>query len=94
MTREEIKNIMIKEIKARGYDYELSMSESTESVYIELICGKTRLLFRLSDHFTKKDIITLRFDMCKTKKDVIKFLQNRIRDLQDRSRKNGLWATL
>ena len=41
-------------------------------------------MFRLSDHPTKSDVITLRTDKNLSYKQLVRFVENRCRDLSDR----------
>lgn len=83
----EITRIIRKEVAKKGYELEERKSTTTNSWYFKIYSGKVSLMFRLSDHNTAKDVITLRTDKKITPKSVEGFVQNRCRDLSDRKMK-------
>lgn len=90
MTYEQVAQIIFKEAKRAGYVVEERRSVSTSSVYYTLSSGKCSLLFRVSDHKTKSNVITLRIDHKSTAKTAESFVKNRIKDLGYRSVKLAL----
>ena len=90
MTYEQVAQIIFKEAKKAGYIVEERKSISTQSVYYKLISGTSSLLFRVSDHNTKSDVITLRIDLKSSNKTAESFVKNRIRDLGYRALKMAL----
>ena len=90
MSTAEIIKIIEKTVDKKGYDIETRKSISTESVYFKIYSGDYSLLFRISDHATKKDVITLRTDLKLTPEKVEGFARNRCRDLSDRKLKGVL----
>jgi len=79
-------------ITKKGIVFEERNSVSTSSVYFKIYSSsrKESLLFRIADHYTKADVITLRIDHKSTEKSVENFVINRINDLRKRSLKNIL----
>ncbi len=90
MTYEQVAQIIFKEAKRAGYVVEERKSVSTSSMYYKLSSGKYSLLFRISDHKTKSNVITLRIDRKRTIKNVECFVKNRIKDLGYRALKMEL----
>lgn len=84
MSYEQISQIIYKEAKRVGYVVEERKSISTNSVYYTLHSGKHSLMFRVSDHCTKSNVITLRIDHKSTLKTAERFVKNRIADLGHR----------
>ena len=89
----EIKQIIEKHVKRKGYRLEERKSISTGSWYFKIYSAEVSLLFRVSDHKTKKDIITLRLDHKLTREAVIRFTNNRCEDLSYRRLKTLLGLT-
>lgn len=90
MEMENIARIIRTEVNKKGYNLEERKSVSTDSWYFKIYDEKFSLLFRLSDHNTKKDVITLRVDKKLTQKTVQTFIQNRCNDLSKRRLKGLL----
>lgn len=90
MNAAEIIKIIEKTVDKKGYDLKERKSVSTDSMYFEISSGKYSLLFRISDHATRKDVITLRTDLKLTPEKVEGFVRNRCRDLSDRKLKGIL----
>ena len=84
MTKEQIKSIMKKEVIRKGYVYKECDSKSTGSFYFTISCGLESLHFRISDHATKKNIITIRTDKKMTEQSLRGFINNRIDGLRRR----------
>ena len=80
----EVKQIIEEQIKRKGYRLEERKSSSTGSWYFKIYSAEVSLLFRVSDHKTKKDIITLRVDHKLTRDAIIRFTNNRCEDLSYR----------
>ena len=55
----EIKQIIEKHVKRKGYRLEERKSTSTGSWYFKIYSAEVSLLFRVSDHKTKKDNVSL-----------------------------------
>jgi len=81
MSMTEIKRIIRKTAEKRGYRLEERESTSTSSMYFKLYYETTSLLFRVSDHATKANVVTLRTDKKISAKFVENFIDNRCRDL-------------
>lgn len=82
MTINEVRSIILAGARKKGYYLEERKSVSTGSWYFKLYSGdNTSLLFRVSDHKTKADVITLRIDHKLTRDMVIRFINNRCSDL-------------
>lgn len=81
MSMTEITRIIRKKVEKQGYKLEERESTSTTSKYFKLYFGDTSLLFRVSDHMTKANVITLRTDKKISPKLVENFIENRCRDL-------------
>lgn len=77
-------------VTKKGYTIEEHKSATTNSWYFKICCGEESLLFRLSDHQTYKDIITLRIDKVNKQKHLESFVNNRCKDLSDRIIKKNL----
>lgn len=90
MEMENIAKIIRAEVNKKGYSLEERKSVSTDSWYFKIYDEKYSLLFRLSDHNTKKDVVTLRVDKKLTQKAVQTFIQNRCNDLSKRRLKGLL----
>ena len=90
MEMENIAKIIRAEVNKKGYNLEERKSVSTDSWYFKIYDEKYSLLFRLSDHNTKKDVVTLRVDKKLTQKAVQTFIQNRCNDLSKRRLKGLL----
>ncbi len=88
MRIDEVKNIIEKKVARKGYRLEERKSATTDSWYFKICSGKASLLFRVADHKTKADVITLRLDHKSTPKSVEGFVENRCRDLGDRVLRN------
>lgn len=87
MKIEDVTRIIKKQVAQKGYVLEERKSVSTDSWYFKIYSGDCSLLFRISDHKTKSDIITLRLDKKTTQKTVEGFIINRCKDLSDRKLK-------
>lgn len=90
MNIHEIKNIINRQVTKRGYRLEERPSTSSNSWYFKIYSSDTDMLFRVSDHKTKSNIVTLRFDKCTSPKNVESFVNNRCQDLSDRRLKKLL----
>lgn len=90
MKYQEIIRIIETEVKNKGYILEKRDSLSTDSHYFKIYNGDCSLLFRISDHMTKSNVITLRIDRCRSIGDVQKFIRNRLNDLSYRRLKSIL----
>ena len=84
MKYEQVAQIIYREAKKVGYVVEERKSVSTNSIYYTLHSGKHSLMFRVSDHKTDSNIVTLRIDHRSTDKTAESFVRNRIKDLQYR----------
>lgn len=74
----------------RGYGLEERKSSSTNSWYFKITSGDESLLFRISDHKTETNVITLRLDKKTSYKNIISFIDNRCNDLSTRIIKKAL----
>lgn len=77
-------------VEKKGYTLEVRKSTSTDSWYYKIYCGEYSLMFRISDHATYKDVITLRLDKVKNQVNLERFINNRCHDLSDRILKEEL----
>ena len=82
-------NEIIKIIKTKALDcgcmIEIRDSISTKSHYFKLKSGSSSMLFRISDHESKKDIKTLRMDRNVTRAAVQEFADACIKSLNHRA---------
>lgn len=84
MTKNGVKDIIKQELNKAKMHYKEIESKETESVYYKIYFGNSNMVFRISDHPTKKDVSTFRFDY-KTKEDnVRRYARNRIKDAKAR----------
>ena len=81
MKYEQVAQIIYREAKRAGYVVEERKSVSTNSMYYTLHAGNYSLMFRVSDHKTPSNVITLRIDHKSTEKTAENFVKNRIKDL-------------
>lgn len=82
---------IIKRVVARkGYQLLEIKSESTISRYYKISSGPYELAFRISDHSTKKRLMTLRIDHNFSIENIERFAINRCKDLGDRIVKQTL----
>ena len=88
----EVTRIIRNEVKKQGYLLEERASQSSSSQYFKLYSGDTSLMFRIADHATKSNIMTLRIDKKTTARSVEGFIRNRCRDLGARHVRNILNA--
>jgi len=84
--RKEVKRAAEK----RGYKLEERQSSSTNSWYFKISACDQSLLFRISDHKTSANVITLRIDKSTSYKNIISFINNRCNDLSVRVIKTAL----
>ena len=84
MTKNGVRDIIKQELNRAHMDYREIESKETESVYYKLYLGKTSMLFRISDHPTKKDVSTLRFDHKTSEDNIRRYTRNRVRDAKSR----------
>lgn len=87
MTIDHALGIIRRELKRSGYDVTERKSLTTKSVYFDVSNIDVNLCFRVSDHSTVKNVITLRVDMIKNEAEVVGFVRNRIGGLRKRSMK-------
>ena len=90
MTYGQVAQMIFKEAKKAGYKVEERKSVSTNSMYYTLYGDKCSLLFRISDHGTKSNVITLRIDRRSANKTAESFIKNRIKVLGYRELKESL----
>lgn len=74
----------------RGYELEERKSSTTNSWYFKISTGDESLLFRISDHKTETNVITLRLDKKTSYKNIVGFIDNRCNDLSARVIKKAL----
>ena len=84
MTKNGVRDTIRQELNRAHVDYREIESKETESVYYKLYLGNTSMLFRISDHPTKKDVSTLRFDHKTSEENVRRYTRNRIKDAKSR----------
>lgn len=84
MTKIEIKKLIEKKVACKGYKLEEIDSLSTESMYFKISSGNTSLTFRVSDHKTSRNLITLRVDHKTNRQLIENFIENRCKDLSKR----------
>ena len=84
MTKNGVRDIIKQELNRAHMDYREIESKETESVYYKLYLGNTSMLFRISDHPTKKDVSTLRFDHKTSEDNIRRYARNRIKDAKAR----------
>lgn len=90
MSYEQVAQMIFKEAKKAGYVVEERKSVSTNSVYYTIHSGKCSLMFRVSDHSTNSNVITLRIDRKSSSKTAESFVKNRMKDLGYRELKLSL----
>ena len=90
MNIHDIRIIFSKQAQKKGYRLEERPSTSTNSWYFKIYSGNTDMMFRVSDHQTKSNIITLRFDKNTSFKNIENFINNRCKDLSNRRLKQLL----
>lgn len=86
-------DIIVKELEESNYtiDVKQIQSKTSESCYFSIKSDNgVSMLFRVSDHPTKKHIMTLRVDKKLNKVQVQRFARNRIKDLKQRTLKTLL----
>jgi len=79
-----VRNIIKKEIQRKGYELEERKSTTSESWYYKIYNGNNSLMFRISDHKTNSNIITLRVDKKLNRKTLDAFIRNRCDGLSRR----------
>lgn len=84
MTKNGVRDIIKQELNKAHMNYREIESKKTESVYYKLYLGSTSMLFRISNHSTKKDVSTLRFDHRTSEDNVRRYTRNRIKDAKAR----------
>lgn len=87
---EAVTNIIVKELKQSDYavDVKRMDSKSSQSCYFSIKGDSgVSMLFRISDHPTKKNVMTLRVDKKLNKQQVQRFVHNRVKDLKQRTLK-------
>lgn len=84
MTKNGVRDIIKQELNRAHMDYREIESKETESVYYKLHLGNSSMLFRISDHPTKKDVSTLRYDHKTSEDNVRRYTRNRIKDAKAR----------
>lgn len=86
MPLEQAIRIVRRELKRHGYSDTIEQrSATTNSVYFMMRDSNAGMCFRLSDHKTKKRMMTLRVDMIKSEVEVVNFVRNRVFGMQKRS---------
>ena len=91
MTITEIKQILSKKISQKGYILEERKSTTTDSWYFKIYSGTYSLMFRVANHSSGSNIITLRTDKKITRQQVERFAVNRCNDLSKRVVKEFLF---
>lgn len=84
MTKNGVRDIIKQELNKAKVDYKEIESKETESVYYKIYLGATTMLFRISDHPTKKDVSTFRFDHKTNADNIRRYARNRIKDAKTR----------
>ena len=90
MNINEIRNIIQKQARTRGYRLEERKSVSTDSWYFKIYHGEDSLLFRVANHKTTSSVITLRTDHKISREAVERFARNRCDELGYRHLKSVL----
>lgn len=86
ITLDHALGIIRRELKKSGYEVSERKSLTSNSVYFCIKgSGNTQLMFRVSDHNTQKNVVTLRVDMTKSEKEIVGFVKNRIMGTQKRA---------
>lgn len=86
MTINGIKQIFQNVATQKGYQLEERPSLSTNSYYFKLLGASSSILFRVSDHATRDNVVTLRIDKKLNVDRVRGFILNRCADLSVRQR--------
>ena len=84
MQMHEIHRIIEKTVAKKGYILETHKSASTNSWYYRIHSGDSTLVFRVSDHKGKNNIMTLRADKKNTPQSIENFINSRCEDLSFR----------
>lgn len=84
MTKKGVRDIIKQELNRARMKYREIESKETESIYYKLYLENTSMLFRISDHPTKKDVSTLRFDYKTSEDNIRRYARNRIKDAKSR----------
>lgn len=90
MNMETVRLIIKKEVQRIGYELEERKSTTSDSWYYKISNGTESLMFRISDHKTKSNVVTFRVDK---KTDMVKllgFIHNRCDGLSKRTLKKAL----
>jgi len=88
MTLNHVDAIVTQALKKSGYTSERRESVSTNSIYYKIYSSSgCDLMFRVADHSTKSDVITLRVDKKLTEQSIKNFVSNRVADLGHRALK-------
>lgn len=81
MNLEQVRQILFKETKRKGYILEERPSTTTSSRYYIIRSGEESVEFRVSDHSGNTKMLTLRLDHRLSPKSVTGFINNRIKAL-------------
>ncbi len=81
MNLEQVRQILFKETKRKGYVLEERPSTTTSSRYYIIRSGEESVEFRVSDHPGNTKMLTLRLDHRLNPESVSGFINNRIKAL-------------
>lgn len=84
MTKNGVRDIIKQELNKAKMNYKEIESKETESIYYKIYFGNSSMIFRISDHPTKKDVSTFRFDYKTSAENIRRYARNRINDAKAR----------
>lgn len=84
MSIDDVERIIKQVVLKKGYQLSEIKSESTVSRYYKISSGQYELAFRVSDHGTRRNLMTLRIDHKMSPQNIESFAVNRCKDLGDR----------
>lgn len=90
MTINQARQITLNELKKSGYNFKEIQSKSTTSYYYTIWSESGKMIFRIADHCTKKNIITFRIDHKTSCDKMQNFVKARVKDLTVRNTKKIL----
>ena len=90
MNMETVRFIIKKEVQRMGYDIDERKSTTSDSWYYTISNGTESLMFRISDHRTRSNVVTFRIDKTTKQIQLVRFIHNRCEGLSKRTLKKAL----
>lgn len=84
MTLNGVRDTIKQELRKKSLHFEEKESNSTNSIYYTVYFTHTKMLFRISDHFTSKDVSTFIYSDKTTVSQLARYVENRIKDAKTR----------